>query len=320
MKEDFLKETKELSNVAIRLVSIDWIKKNVNFIEENRSHYLDDEASKAHNFTMYDKSRLVSRVKFYKNRIFKIKPVWNECCPMKVYYVDGKYYLVDGQGRFLAVDIYNRDAKDKITEIPVQVIWGKTYNEMIKDMIALNRFNKNWSTSDLFRCHCVMVGDDSLCKNMQKIQDELGVSEYTAKLILFGNGKSSHRESIESNEYSPYKDVMFKYFKKYYDGSSEGCNGNKNQIKTIKKQTVSQALYKIFSNVIRTCEEENILCDKKLDKTVTLLTNYTNGLNRKWGLTQAFGGKQKEIASNLASNVYKRSKDEYIRKAMYKID
>ena len=28
MKEELLKETKELSNVVIRLVSIDWIKKN----------------------------------------------------------------------------------------------------------------------------------------------------------------------------------------------------------------------------------------------------------------------------------------------------
>lgn len=319
MKEEFLKETKELSNVAIRLVSIDWIKKNVNFIEENRSHYLDDETSTAHNFTLYDKSRLVSRIKFYNNQIFKKKPLWKECCPMIVYYVDGKFYLVDGQGRFLAIDIYNRNAEDKITEIPVQVIFNKTYNEMVEDMMALNRFNKNWSTSDLFRCQCLMTGDDSLCENMTRIKNELGVKEYPAKLILFGYTKSSHREAITSKEYSPYKDVMFKYFKKFYDGTTEACAGNKSQISTLKKIDIAQSLYKIFSNVIRNCEENNIPYEKKLDKTVTLLTRFTNRLNRLYEFNQVFGGKQKSIASTLAKAVSKHTEDKYIVEAMNKV-
>lgn len=304
--------------VDFLMIDVDWIKENVYFIPENRSHYLDEKDASKHLFTKFDTIRLEKRLKFYLNNIFKVKPVWKVCCPMKVYCVDGKFYLADGQGRYLTVDLYNQSAKEKITKIPVMIIKGKTYTEMIEDMIDMNRFDKNWSTSDIFRCHCVMSGDTSLYENMIKVQNELKVKEYTAKLILFGYSKSSHRDVVKDNNYSEYKDIMFKSFKNFYDGTVIACNGNQNQINTIKKQDCAQALYKILSNIIVTCVKNNISYDKRIEKCLKILINFVNGLDRQFSFKQTLGGKQNAIGASFAKQIIKKTKDEYIIEAMRK--
>lgn len=307
---------KPVENANLLMLDVEWVKQNVEFIEENRGHFIDEDEASKHHFTKFDQSRLKKRIKFYTDKIFKIKPAWKICCPMIIYLVDNKYYLADGQGRFLSVVIYNNEAKDKIKYIPSMIVYNKTYEEMIEDMMDMNRFNKNWSTADIFRCQCLMVGDTSLCENMHKIQEELDVKEYTAKLILFGYTKSSHRDDVTDNKYSPYKDVMFNSFKKFYEETRDACYGNQNEINTIKKQDCAQALYKILAKVIRICEENNVSYDKKLNRCLNIIIKFVNELDRKFKFKQVLGGKQNSIGSHFAEQIINHTSDEYIRNAM----
>ena len=310
---------KQIENVKMFMVDVNWIAKNVKLIKENRCHCLDEKELETNLFTKFDYDKFKNRIKFYNEKIFKVKPVWKICCAMIIYLVNGKYYLVDGQGRFFSVMAYNINNDDKITEIPVIIYYDKTYQEMIEDMIAMNCFGKNWSTSDLFRYHCFTQKDSSYYKNVCKIQNELNVAEYTAKLILFGYNSASHRDSnVEKIKYSNYKDFIYECFKKFYEGTIIACNNDKIQIKTIKKQDCAQALYKIISNIIRVCEENNVSYEKKVYRCIDVLINFVNSLDRQYAFKQTFGGKQSAIASYFAKCITKKVKDEYVTLAMRK--
>lgn len=322
MKEFTNENLKEVDDVKMFIANIEWVTENTVFIPENRCHCLDESELESCLVTKFDYIKFLKRTKFYEKNIFNVNPVWEFCCPMKLYFVDNKYYIVDGQGRLFSALAYNDNPKNtnKITDIPVMIYYNKTYGDMIQDMIRMNCFSKNWSTSDLFRYHCLSENDPSYYNNIRKVQDELGVAEYTAKLILFGYHKASHRDNnVNSLVYSKYKDFIFETFKKFYNGTVASCNGNKTQINAIKKQDCAQALYKIISNIILVCEKNNVSYDRKIDKSINILISYISNLDRQFAFKQTLGGKQAAIASYFAKSITNKTKDEYIRQAMKKV-
>jgi len=111
---------------------------------------------------------------------------------------------------------------------------------------------------------------------------------------------------------------MFSLFKKFYEETIASCDGNQNQINTIKKQDCAQALFKILSEVITLCERNNVSYVKKVYKCLNIIINFINGMDRRYKFKQVLGGKQNAIGSYFAQEIIKHTKDEYIRNAMRK--
>ena len=316
---------RKVENVEMVYMTIDEVKKLCLFLEENRNHYSDAKEAAKHYFSEYDTKKTSYRINSYKNRIFSKDKKWKECSPMIVYVVDNKYYIVDGQGRFIAVDLYNTEAveNEKITEIPVQLYYGKSYNEMIDDALSLNTNQKNWSTEDVWRTTNLRNGNDEKVKEMMNLkrqyEDELGVKSYTSKLILFGYYKASHREGINrTTDFSPYHTDFFNSFKTFYDIAAKSCDNNQKDISTVKRQDAAQAFYRVMAYIIRTCKEENIDYTTRLDKASRILGDYVAGLDRIYKFKQVLGGKQKAITSYFVKEINRKTKDRYIKQAMLK--
>lgn len=307
-----------MKSVEFLYRTVDEILNLVNIIDENRCSYDNIEEAHSHGYSISDTQKTKRRLKYYETRVFGEKKQWLISSPMIVYEVDGKEYMVDGQGRFRALIEYNKKAKvnERINTIPVLLFRNKTKEEMISDMIELNRHGKNWSTSDIFRCYSIKEGKSDLYNKLMDIEDKLGVKEYTAKLILFGYGKSSHRDKIIDASISQYSDVVYSAFDKFYKGTSIACGGDVRQINAIKKQDTAQALYAVLAKVIRVCEDENLPYQKRLDVCVNSIVKGVNKLNRDYEFPQVFGGKQKSIASSFKRFIKKAVKDKYIKYAM----
>ena len=308
---------KEIKEISTRMVEVEWIAKNGKFAPENRCNCLDENELSVKMFTTFDRDWLIKRIKSYGKHIFNVNPEWAVCCPMAIYLIEGVYYIAEGQGRFLSVLEYNETHDNKITEIPVTFYYGKTYHEMVKDILAMNSFAKNWNTSDKFRLYCIEKNDTSLYNNIRKIQDELQIkSLYIANLILFGFHNASHKDEINSNEYSKYKDTVFMCFKRFYEGTVVACNGIKSQINAIKKNDCAMALYRIISNVIRVCEDEGVPYEKVLKKCIDILIKCVNSMDRQYAFKQTFGAQQAAITSYFAQCISKKTRDEYIKQAV----
>lgn len=311
------KNFNKIENVEMVWMPVDYIKNNVKKINENRCASTDEEECKENLYTNFDLQKSIRRIKSYKSKIFQHYKEWFEATPMKIYDVEGTYYMTDGQGRFKSLLEYNETETPKIEEIPVMIVKGKTYDQMIDQMIAMNQSNVNWSTSAIFRANMLRKGDTSFYESMCEVQNLLNVSEYTAKLILFGYANASHRDKI-IDEYSPYKDVMFKCFKDFYDGVIPSCS-TKREINTIKKIDCAQALYRIYALIIRTCENEGVAYEDKLEKCNKVLIDYVAKMDRSYVFAQVFGGKQMLIASNFKTALKKARTvkgDDYIQEAL----
>lgn len=315
----------KITRIEMVYMTIDEIKEFCLFFMENRNHFSDPVEAAKYYFSEYDTKKTNYRINSYKNKIFKVDKEWKECTPMIVYVVENKYYIVDGQGRFVAVDLYNSEVEeaDKIIRIPVQLHYNKTYKEMIEDALSLNTKQKNWTTEDVWRCENLRNGNNEKVEEMmtlkRKYEDELGVKSYTSKLILFGYHKASHRDVIDSEtDFSPYHNEFFNSFKTFYDIATKSCDNNKNDINTVKRQDAAQAFYRVMTYIIRVCENENIDYSSRLEKASKILGNYVASLDRIYKFKQVLGGKQKAIASYFIKEINRKTNDRYIKQAMLK--
>lgn len=311
----------ERKNARMVTMTVDQIKENCLFFEENRCHYLNYDEAANHYFNKFDVDKTKSRVKSYKDNIFAKQGEWAEVCAMKVDVVDGKNYVIDGQGRFIALLEYNKNADATITDVPVDMYFNKTHDEMVNDTMMINTFQRNWSATDMFRAYLILNGRNDeaneLLELMTKYSNELDVKQYTSSLILLGYGKASHRNKIDKNtKLSKYHKVIFDSFKSFYDITVESCDGNQTQIKAIKKQDAAQAFYRVLSSIIRTCENEQVAYESRLSKVSEILGKYIARLDRKHAFSQAMGGRQQSIYEYFRDEIKRKTKDQYIKQSL----
>lgn len=307
-------------NVEQIFMSIDEIVDTCKHAEENRNHYLDEAEATKHGYSKNDVLTLNSRVRSYIKNIFKKTHEWSEASPMLLYEIDGELYIVDGQGRFEAVKLYNQQTDENnppIYEIPVCIHHNKTYDEMKDKIKELNQTRVNWRTEEFFRFNLMASGDKEKAEEVNKqlcaICDELGVKMYTAKLILFGYNKASHRDTMDQvPELNPYHHQILNAYRNFYNISIPSCDGRKREIGTLKNQCVAMSFYTIMTKVISICNKENIDTDKKLDKASRILGEFAARMDRTYKFAQVFGGRTKSITSNFAVELKRRTKDVYL--------
>lgn len=312
-----------INDIKAVVMTVDEIRENCFFFEENRNRFLNPEEAAAHFFSKSDTKKTISRVNSYKRNIFKKDKKWKDCSPMIIYVVDGKKFIVDGQGRFLAIELYNSEVEDseKITEIPVLLYENRTYHDMVFDALSMNTKQKNWSTDDVYRALCLAQGDSENAKMIvglkTKYEDELGCSAYTAKLILFGPNKASHRDAVnEGIKLSPYHKIFFKAFDTFYKIAVDSCYENQTEINSIMNQNVSIAFYRLMKYIIVYCNKVKENFEPHLMIASEQLGNYIGGLDRKYKFKQVLGGKENSISSYFIRALGRKQTDAYIKNAM----
>lgn len=314
-------------SVSFVNMTIDEVVAKCMYFEENRSHFTNEEEAEAHFFSKSTTKKTVSRIKGYKNNIFKKDKVWKKCCAMVVYNVDGLLYIVDGQGRLEAVKEYNSEVEEteRITTIPVLLYEGMTYEEMVKDVISLNKFQRNWDTEEMWRSERVGNGQEEKyieeVKLVTAYENALEVPRYTARLIALGCGKASHRNSnFKGDVISPYHDIMREAFEIFYNIAVASCNGETKDISTIKNVDVAIAFESIIMQVIKVCEKQKVDFVSRAKKVSEILGNFIAQMDRVYGFEQNLKHKSKVAKKCFIKAINKKTQDRYVKIATYNIN
>ena len=315
-----------INSVSIVYMTVDEISERCVYFEENRCHFTNDEEAEEHYFSNNAVRKTISRIKGYKNKIFKDKKVWKKCCPMIVYEVDGLFYIVDGQGRFEAVKAYNAevDESEKITKIPVHIYKNMTYEEMVDDVLSLNKFQRNWDAEDAWRSERVGNGEEEqYTAEMElytRVQNTLGVNPHLARLIVLGVGKASHRDSKFRGEViSPYCADVLQSFCTFYDIAVPSCNGKASDIRTIKSDNVGVAFESIIKQVIKVCEAQNADYTSRIQKVSEILGTFIAQMDREYAFGQNLKNNSRVIKSCFVKAINKKTQDRYIQIALSNI-
>lgn len=309
-------------NVKFVFMTIEEVKNECKFFNENRNHYLSFKEANEHFFSNSSTKKTIKRIRQYQKDIFDKVGEWKICTPMIVYDVEGTKYIVDGQGRFMAL---SDDSKNYDILIPVMLVEGKTYMEMIEDAIAMNTRQKKWTPSDMYRTHLLMNGKpeeaEQFLKLQTKYENELDVTDYVSRLILLGYANASHNDNIHSTTtLNPYHEVIFNCFKLFYEKACASCGTNKNDIKSIKRQNVSQAFNSIITEIIRECEKDGIDYTEKVYNVSSFLSNEIAKLDRIFSFKQTFGNTtSKAIRAYFVKWLSKGINDRYV-KSMFKYE
>lgn len=287
-----MEKTKEFG-----FMSINYITAHFKNLPENRCYLRDFEEGRKNNYSDTDVKRLNARIKKYK-KFFKTDGEWALSCAMKVYECNGEFYIVDGQGRYLALLEYNKTAEKPITMVPVDFFMGYTYDEIVAEARRLNMGQKGWTVDDMFRCSKYMAGDKEavreMISRMNYIKNMLDVKDYTAKLIIYGESRASHRDLVNENtEFAPYWIEMCGAFNKVY--SAIGSDRHNRCYNVIRKQDAAQAFYKIFNRIIRYSISGGLDFRKELDFVADKLRTYISNMTDDKVL-DIFAGKESAIS------------------------
>ena len=182
---------------------------------------------------------------------------------------DGKYYLIDGQGRRMAVKMYVEKG-GHINEVPC-LMYNKEMNfsEIDKAIKDLNTGNTNWKTDDLIRSVAIeMGGDTEAAFNIMEdykdsfVKHGLSITPYMAKYVFFGE-KASHIRSDNTSELST------KNFRTFYDVYSNeyrrfvvNASYLNNELRTgdarnkVKNQDFAIGIMQVLVSICKTAMEE----------------------------------------------------------------
>lgn len=221
--------------------------KNVN---TNRCGYLKKEDANINGFSDKEYEKFLRRAEGIK-KLIKRKG-WQESSFFTICKDhDGEIYLLDGQGRRMALYLMAENKKNPSDFSSWKFLCKfhinpMTKEEMSKCVVEINTGNKNWNNDELFRSYAMQTENESIIaafNETKRIKEKLGVGSKTAKLLTFGE-KASH---LRSNGYDAFseddfvntKDLYTNCLEKILDGLSvkydkEG-NKVKRNIETLKK-------------------------------------------------------------------------------------
>jgi len=261
-------------------VHIDDIERLFSFVDSNRCHggmygeYSDQEIKVAE-----------SRIKQYKHRIFEKYCSWCASTPMVVHKVleeGGKMYITDGQGRYEALLQMRRDGITEIDTIPVLVRTVETRDEMDRDIIQMNTNQKNWNNDDLLHYDAVKNGGDSaqVYRIKNEITNTLKCTSSTAYLIMFGQGKYSHKEKLFDRPIdellSPRMEETFNFFQHFYNSTQVR---SKKLNKKVTKVDIATTLDSVITSVYALYNDDKPKFNRVLDKCCNILIKAFNAMD-----------------------------------------
>lgn len=179
---------------------------------------------------------------------------------------DGKYYILDGQGRRMALKMINDSGMDisrwefncDLYSEPME------FSEMSNLIRDYNTGNTNWKNLEIRRCDVLSSGNEDVLtafNYVKKLKEDYCINDYMANLLTFGE-KGSHQRSNGMNaftpsDYSETKDLFTKaYIKLIVNGSyaldKDGHSVERGKIAqaAIRNTNLGIALVAIFRSIV----------------------------------------------------------------------
>lgn len=234
---------------------------NVLNVKSNRCGYLKKDEAMANGFSEADWNRFISRAKKMK------KTITEQGFSKASFFVlakdsEGNIYLLDGQGRRMALKMMHDDDKKDFSEwefvcdLYVDPKTDDEMNELIKEM---NTGNTNWQTKDIRRSDVLAANNESVTEayeTVKKLEDEYGICNYAANLFTFGE-KASHMRSkgtkpLSTSDYAITKDVFTAAYLKFIVNASYKKDKDGNDIER-SKNTQNKLRSANLATALNTC-------------------------------------------------------------------
>lgn len=173
---------------------------DLTYYENNRCFTNDINVCKKLGFSSRDMS-------IFNRRIYKIGKSleqfgYLECCEIRLFSLNGKLYIGDGQGRLANLTKYNssKEEEDKLS-IPCLIYEVDSEEEMSEAIRGMNMCNTNWNQTDNIRCQIRTSQNPILIKKLNKINEPinyLGINNSNACDMLLGQGSRKMNANWET--------------------------------------------------------------------------------------------------------------------------
>lgn len=203
----------------------------------------------------------------------------NGYCQMSVFQiaesVTGEQYLIDGQGRRMALKICSEMPSEDIkvplpSQVPCLIYKGVPEDEIDKAIFILNTGGKNWLNRDILRSKAIGEGGDAkklydkIESYKQSFKGGIEPCDYMARFIFLGE-KGSHLRSFNNPdlEITTFSEEWAKAYKYFVEGSSLRPVGSneftlrkKDTIKKICSQDFCIGIIQIFKSIEKHISDE----------------------------------------------------------------
>lgn len=209
-----------------------------NIVDTNRCGYLTKDEALNNGFSEMDWNKFVSRANKIKN-IIKKKGFSNASFFILAKDEEGKIYILDGQGRRMALKLLESDNSFNFTNAEfVCDLYTEPMSttEMAKLIIDLNTGNTNWQNKDIRRSNALASDDEKVreaYKYTKSLIDKYEMTDYVAHLLTYGE-KASHQQSnsiqLSTDNYATTKDVFTEAYLKLICNLSVEKDKNGNDV------------------------------------------------------------------------------------------
>lgn len=168
-----------------------------------------------------------------------------ECCEIKLFLLNKKLYIGDGQGRLACLeDENNGKREDEKKSIPCLIYEVSSEQEMSDAIRAMNMYGTNWSQLDNIRCKIRTSNDEDSINKLKKINDimsYLGINNSNACDMVLGQG--SRKRDTDWSKRNEWEDIddFANWLASIYD-LCEKENWTKEEIKRLKSQKFLEAI------------------------------------------------------------------------------
>lgn len=304
-------------------VNVNDVETLFSFVDSNRCHG-DNGRSEFSDVTI---KKAKNRIRGYKNKLFS-RYTWSDATPLIVHKVleeGGKMYITDGQGRYEAVKLLNRESKSDIPvieTIPVLVYTVATRKEMENAIISMNTFSKNWTNDDILHHRAICEGGDAaqMFELIKDVMNSLDCSDQVARLIIMGNSFSSKKEDTFDRPFdelaSPRRIETYNFFENFYNSLSVRSPKLNRKLRSstaaIALDSVVSAAYRLFYNDKAECTHVINKCCDVLIKSILKMDDleFLNLMQMRAA----------EMRRNLGRLIERNSKDQKLKQVVIELE
>ena len=318
---------KDVKSMTIKTMSFDELM-NCKELNSNRCGCLNKEEALAHNYTEVDWQGLEKRAKKLKSNILK-----NGFREDSLFWVakneKGTMYILDGQGRRLAVKMIHDENKDFFGKGEFNCVFcGEMSIEQMTEKIRnLNTGNKNWLNQDVRRCDAMSSDDEEVIKaykHMEEVKNRLGVRDYVANLLVFGE-KGSHTKAngakqLKTSDYRVDKDVYIEAYERFLNEASYTVNRDGEKVlrgfsvrSAIRSTNFAISFVTNIRRIIKACQYD-------IDYAKQVINYFIDGLIRYCDCNDDFLIKDLKGFDKSASSITDRVKKHFISAKSCKAD
>lgn len=226
-----MKEVNSIKKVSLTFDEL----MSCSIIPSNRCGYLTQEEALKNGFSIADWDEFIKRATKLK-KIIKTKNFSKASFFVLAKDETNKLYILDGQGRRMALAMINEDEDIRDCEFICDLYCNPlSITEMSSLIRDMNTANTNWKSKDVRRSDAIASGDREVqiaFEYTKSLIDNYGLTDYMANLLTFGE-RASHQRSVGSilstRDYSPTKDLFTELYIKVIEELSytEGPNGER---------------------------------------------------------------------------------------------